>query len=163
MIIVSNTSPINNLAGINQLDLIRQLYSSVIIPNAVYQELTSSDFPVAGAIEVQTLDWISRRQVNNRSLVDRLKKELDLGEAEAIALALELNADRLLIDERRGRVVAARLNLEYTGVLGILVEAKSQGIISSVKPLLDALINRAGFWVSESIYNDILQLAGESD
>lgn len=163
MIVVSNTSPINNLAGINQLDLIRKLYGSVIIPNAVYQELTSSNFPVAGAMEVQTLDWISVRQVSNLTVVNSLKKELDLGEAEAIALALELNAARLLIDERRGRIVAARLNIEHTGVLGILVEAKSKGIISSVKPLLEALINRAGFWVSESIYHYVLELAGEGD
>ena len=66
-----------------------------------------------------------------------MNNELDIGEAEAIALAVEIQADQVLIDERRGRLVASRLNLRYTGILGILVEAKSQGLIAEVKPLLD--------------------------
>jgi len=66
-----------------------------------------------------------------------------------------------LIDERRDRLVAARLNLRYTGILGILVEAKSQGLIDRVKPLLDALINQAGFWVAEPLYNSVLRLVDE--
>jgi predicted nucleic acid-binding protein len=161
VIIVSDTSPINNLAAINQLDLLRQLYSTVVIPEAVYRELTEPDFPVAGATEVQTFDWIQTRQVTNRTLVEALHNELDTGEAEAIALALELEAQQVLIDERLGRIVAARLNLRYTGILGILVEAKSQGLIPVVKPLLDALINQAGFWIAEPLYNRVLQLADE--
>lgn len=161
MIIVSDTSPINNLAAINQLDLLRQLYDTVVIPQAVYRELTEPDFPVAGATEVQTFDWIQTRQVTNRILVEALQNELDTGEAEAIALSLELEADQVLIDERRGRIVAARLNLRYTGILGILVEAKAQGLIPAVKPLLDALINQAGFWIAEPLYNRVLQIAGE--
>lgn len=151
MIVVSDTSPINNLAAINQLDLLCQLYSTVIIPEAVYRELTDPDFPVAGATEVQTFDWIQTRRVNNRAVVDALQNELDIGEAEAIALALELSAEQVLIDERLGRIVAARLNLRYTGILGILIEAKSQGLIPVVKPQLDALSNQAGFWITESL------------
>jgi uncharacterized protein len=161
MIIVSDTSPINNLAAINQLDLLRQLYNTVIIPEAVYQELTETDIPVAGAAEVQTLEWIQTRQVTNRALVEVLKNDLDRGESEAIALAVELNADQVLIDERRGRMAADQLNLRYVGLLGILVEAKGQGLIIEVKPSLDALINQAGFWVAEPLYKRVLQLAGE--
>lgn len=161
MIIVCDTSPINNLAAINQLNLLHQLYGTVVIPKAVYQELIAPDFPVAGAIEVQTLSWIQTYQVNNNAVVEALQNELDLGEAQAIALALELQADQLLIDERLGRTVAARLNLRYTGILGILIEAKSQALISEVKPMLDALINQAGFWVGEPLYERVLRLAGE--
>lgn len=161
MIIVIDTSPINNLAAINQLDLLRQLYDTVVIPQAVYRELTEPDFPVAGATEVQSFDWIQTRQVTNRILVEALQNELDTGEDKAIALSLELEADQVLIDERRGRIVAARLNLQYTGILGILVEAKGQGLIPAVKPLLDALINQAGFWIAEPLYNRVLQFAGE--
>lgn len=58
MIVVSDTSPINNLAAINQLSLLQQLYGTVIIPEAVYRELTDPDFPVAGATEVQNFDWL---------------------------------------------------------------------------------------------------------
>jgi uncharacterized protein len=161
VIIVSDTSPINHLAAINQLHLLHQLYKTVIIPEAVYRELTDPNFPVAGATEVQTLDWIQTRAVSDRKLIEALSNELDVGEAEAIALAVEIQADQVLIDERRGRLVAARLNLRYTGILGILVEAKSQGLISEVKPLLDALVNEAGFWVTESLYNSVLRLVNE--
>ncbi len=162
MIIVSDTSPINNLAAINHLHLLQQLYGTVLIPEAVYRELTDPNFPVAGAIEVQTFIWIQTRPVQDRTLVEALSNELDIGEAEAIALALEMQADQVLIDERRGRMVAARLNLGYTGILGILVEAKSQRLISAVKPLLDALINQAGFWVAEPLYKRVLQLVDEN-
>lgn len=162
MIIVCDTSPINNLAAINHLHLLQQLYGTVLIPEAVYRELTDPNFPVAGAIEVQTFIWIQTRPVQDRTLVEALSNELDIGEAEAIALALETKAEQVLIDERRGRMVAARLNLGYTGILGILVEAKSQKLIFAVKPLLDALINQAGFWVAEPLYKRVLQLVDEN-
>lgn len=161
MIIVSDTSPINNLAAIGMLDLLKELYGTVIIPEAVYRELTDPDFPVAGSTEVQTLEWIQCRSVNNLTMIEALSNELDPGEAEAIALALETQADQVLIDERRGRLIAARLNLNYTGVLGVLVEAKARGLIPVVKPLLDALINQAGFWIAQSLYDRVLRFIEE--
>jgi predicted nucleic acid-binding protein len=161
VIIVSDTSPINNLAAIDQLHLLHELYGTVLIPEAVFQELTDLNFPVAGATEVQTYDWIQTRTVCDRTLVEALSNELDIGEAEAIALAVKTQADQVLIDERRGRLVASRLNLRCTGILGILVEAKSQGLITEVKPLLDALINKSGFWVAEPLYNRVLQIVNE--
>jgi uncharacterized protein len=163
VIIVSDTSPINNLAAINQLHLLHQLYRTVLIPEAVFRELTDPDVPVAGASEVQTFDWIQTRTVSDRTLVEALSNELDIGEAEAIALAVEVQADQVLIDERRGRLIASRLNLRYTGILGILVEAKSQGLVAEIKPLLDALINEAGFWVTEPLYTSVLKLVNEID
>ncbi|ALB42916.1 MULTISPECIES: DUF3368 domain-containing protein [unclassified Anabaena] len=162
MIVVSDTSPINNLAAINQLHLLQQLYGTVLIPEAVYQELTDPDFPVAGAKEVQTFTWIQIRAIEDRTMLKALSSELDPGEAEAIVLALEMKAEQVLIDERRGRMIAARLNLHYTGILGVLVEAKSQGFISTVKPLLDDLINKAGFWVTEPLYKSVLRLVNET-
>ena len=161
MIVVSDTSAINNLAAINQLYLLQRLYGTVMIPEAVYVELNEPGFPVAGATEVKTFDWIQTRVVRDRNLVKALSNELDIGEAEAIALAVETQADRVLIDERQGRLVAAKLNLRYTGILGVLVEAKSQGLIAEVKPLLDALINQAGFWVAEPLYNRVLGFVDE--
>jgi uncharacterized protein len=161
VIIVSDTSPINNLAAIDQLHLLQQIYGTVIIPEAVYRELTDPIFPVAGATEVQTLGWIQTRQITDRTMLELLSTELDPGEAEAIVLALEIGADQVLIDEHRGRLIAARLNLNYTGILGILIEAKRRGLILAVKPLLDALIDRAGFWVADALYHRVLELAGE--
>jgi uncharacterized protein len=161
VIIVSDTSPINNLAAIGQLCLLKQLYGQVIIPEAVYQELTNPDFPVAGALEVQTLDWIQTQPIKNQGMFASLQDQLDPGEAAAIVLALELKATQLLIEQRRGRAIADRLEISYVGILGILVEAKSKGLIVAVKPLLDALIEQAGFWVAPPLYQRILQISGE--
>lgn len=112
---------------------------------------------------VVALSWIEIVQVKNFVLVETLQKksELDEGEAEAIALALELPAKRLLIDERLGRREAIRLGIPITGVLGILIAAKMEGLLPTVKPVMDDLIVRAGFWVSEQLYAEILQAAGE--
>lgn len=101
MIVVCNTSPITNLAAIGQLSLLQQLYNTILIPEAVCGELVDVSSPVPGTQEVQT------RSVVDRELATSLGQELDPGEAEAIALALELHADLLLLDERRGYQVAS--------------------------------------------------------
>jgi len=159
VIVVSNTSPITNLAAIGQLDLLRQLYQQIVIPEAVYRELTASSSQHPGAI-VQTLNWIATQAVTNQALVTALRLELDEGEAEAIALAQELSADLVLIDERDGRAIAARFGLRVIGLLGVLVEAKHQTLIPAVRPLLDALI-RSGFHISQNLYSRVLQAVGE--
>lgn len=161
MIVVSNTSPITNLAAVNQLNLLQQLYNSIIIPEAVYQELTNVGTIVPGSTEVQTLGWIQMQLVTDRSTVTSLQLELDDGEAEAIALATELKADLLLLDERRGYQIASRYGLKVKGVLGVLIAAKSRGLIPAVKPVLDDLIGIAGFWVTQPLYNRVLQIASE--
>ena len=164
MIIISDTSIITNLAAIQHLHLLPQLYNQVIIPEAVYRELIDIDPPVPGSVEVQAATWIEIRQVVNSNALERLQQEvrLDLGESEAIALALELSADLLLIDERRGRAEANRLGLRITGILGILVEAKHQNLILAVKPLMDALIATSEFRISSALYNQILNMVDEA-
>ena len=164
MIVVSDTSAITNLASIQQLQLLSQLYNQIIVPEAVYRELVEIEPPVPGTIEVQTASWLIVKQVINREVVNRLQNEvrLDPGEAEAIALSLELKAALLLIDERRGRAEADRLGIKITGLLGILIEAKQKDLIVAVKPLMDSLIATAEFRVSPALYNQILDLVGES-
>lgn len=164
MIVVSDTSAITNLATIQQLQLLSQLYNQIIVPEAVYRELVEIEPPVPGTIEVQTASWLIVKQVINREVVNRLQNEvrLDPGEAEAIALSLELKAALLLIDERRGRAEADRLGIKITGLLGILIEAKQKDLIVAVKPLMDSLIATAEFRVSPALYNQILDLVGES-
>ena len=153
MTIVSNTSPITNLATVGQLNLLQHLYSEIIIPQAVYIELTGLDYQVPGTREVQTFSWIQTQQVRDVDRVEDLCAELDPGEAEAIVLAIELNAERLLIDDQQGRNAATRLGLEITGILGILLIAKRRHLISTVKPTLDALIEQANFRVSSRLYS----------
>ncbi len=160
MIVVSNTSPILNLAVVGQLDLLRQLYGTVKIPQAVYDELTNPPNQ-PGSAEVQSSLWIQTESVSNRALVTSLLVDLDPGESEAIALTIELGADLLLIDERLGRQVAGRFGLKFIGILGILLEAKHQGYLPLVKPVLDDLIHTAGFWVSQALYQHVLRTAGE--
>lgn len=164
MIVISDTSPITNLAAIQQLHLLAQLYNRVIIPEAVYRELTEIDPPVPGTLEVQAAAWIEVRQVENRNAVERLEREvrLDPGESEAIALAKDLGADLLLIDERRGRAEANRLGLRIAGLLGILVEAKRKNLIVAVQPLMDTLIATSEFRVSSALYNQILEMVDEA-
>lgn len=164
MIVISDTSALTNLAAIQHLHLLPQLYNQVTIPEAVYQELAGIAPPVPGTLEVQSASWLEVRQVVNRSAVERLQYEvrLDLGESEAIALALELNADLLLIDERRGRSEADRMGLRITGLLGILAEAKHQNLLVAVKPLMDALISTSEFRVSSALYNQILEMVDEA-
>lgn len=161
MIVASNTSPIINLASINHLDLLTKLYNAIIIPEAVYHEIVVIGAGQPGSNEVKKLDWINTQVVKNNNLVEALKIELDDGEAEAISLAIEQNADLLLIDERLGRNVASRFNIKYIGVLGIIVEAKSKGLIEQVKPLLDDLRTNAGFWISDNLYSKVLDIANE--
>jgi predicted nucleic acid-binding protein len=161
VIVVSNTSPITNLAAVGQLDLLRQLYEKVLIPQAVYEELTGSFSRQSGVLELQTLKWIETRPVADRVRVTALQMELDEGEAEAIALAKELAADLLLLDERRGRAVASRLGLRFIGLLGVLIEAKQRGSLAVIKPVLDDLMAKAGFWVSQQLYTRVLQAARE--
>jgi predicted nucleic acid-binding protein len=97
----------------------------------------------------------------NKAEAASLTLELDIGEAEAITLALELKADLLLIDERKGKLVADRLSVRNIGVLGVMIEAKHKRLIKTVKPLLDDLIVKAGFWFDKNTYDLALQKAGE--
>ena len=161
MIVVSNTSPITSLAAINQLHLLQQLYGSIIIPEAVYRKLTDLDSLVPGTSEVQTYDWIEMGQVENYSPVTSLLGYIHKGEAEAIALAIELSAELLLIDDMEARIQADRLGLKFTGLLGVLREAKNQGLIPAVKPVLNELIVIAEFRVGRALYDRVLQDVGE--
>ncbi|MFQ5708190.1 MAG: DUF3368 domain-containing protein [bacterium] len=163
MIVISNTSPVINLAAIEKLDLLNQLYGKIIIPQGVYHEVKGTGADQAGATEIDDLEWIEVTSVPNQDLVQAVRMELDQGESEAIALAIQMKANLLLIDERRGRAVAKRFGLRYIGVLGIIVGAKHKGLIQAVTPLLDDLIARAGFWVSKNLYNRVVQVSGEKD
>ena len=164
MIVVSDTSPITNLAAISQLNLLQQLYSHLIIPKAVYNEMVKVDQLVPGAVEVQTLPWIQTQAVADYQQIVAIQssqENIDVGEAEAIVLALELKADLLLMDERRGRAVATSCGLNVTGLLGVLLQAKRNSLIPAVKPVMDQLIEQVDFRVSSQLYAAILQSADE--
>lgn len=162
MIVVSDTSPITNLAAIGRLDLLRPLFHSVLIPGAVAAELAACPADAPGFVDLSANDWLVVRPVVEPSVAAALSLDLDVGEAEAIALALEARADIVLMDERRGRRLARRLGLRPLGLLGILVKAKRDGAIEQVKPLLDSLISEAGFWIAPGLYSRVLREVSES-
>ena len=162
MRIVSNASPLINLARIGRLDLLCQLYGELTIPEAVWHEVVVEGAGQPGADEVKAAGWIRTQAIANRPLVRALQQELDAGESEAIALVLEIGAELLLMDEHLGRETARHLGLRYIGLIGILIEARRKGLISAVKPHLDALRDMAGFRVSGALYRQVLQDEGEA-
>lgn len=159
--IVSNTSPISNLAAVGQLNLLQQLYRTILIPVAVYQELMDERAGETVIAAVRAATWIEVQSVKNQELVNQLRNRVNIGEAEAIALAIEVNATRLLIDERLGRQAASDLGLRIIGVLGILLLAKRQELITSVKPIINDLVIQASFRISGQLLADILKTANE--
>ncbi len=161
MIVVSDTSPILSMALIGRLDLLHDLYRSIMIPEAVRAELVTTD--QVGAQDVAAAEWISTHPIERDATFKLLLREIDWGEAEAIVLALQTKADVLLIDERKARRVAAYLDLPVVGLLDVLPAAKQQHLISSVKPILDELMTRARFRVSHKLYQRTLQSTGELD
>jgi len=157
MSVVSNASSLISLARIGKLNLLRQIYDELFIPEAVWHEVVIEGVGQPGADEVKAASWIKAQSVTNTPLVHALRQELDAGEAEAIVLTLETQAELLLMDERVGREVARHLGLRYTGLIGVLVEAKHKGVLSAVKPQLDELRNIAGFRISDALYVRVLQ------
>lgn len=133
MIVVSDASPLIALAAVGELQLLRVLYGEVLVPDGVFAEATGEGRP--GADAVRRAEWIRRVRVLDQARVASLPPEIDRGEAEAIVLALEVQADALLIDERRARRVAARFGIPLTGVLAVLLAAKARGLIPAVRPL----------------------------
>jgi predicted nucleic acid-binding protein len=158
MIIVSDTSVITNLYQIGQLDILEELFSEIVIPQGVYEELEKLP---EQKIQIDAINWITIREIKDEARYLQLRKTLDRGESESIVLAIELQADALLIDEKKGRKIARELGVEVTGLLGVLLEAKLEGIIEAIKPLMDDLIYQAEFRISPRLYKDILDKAME--
>jgi predicted nucleic acid-binding protein len=122
LIVVSDTSPVLNLARIGRLELLPLLYNQVLIPPAVYEDLTRSKRDLPPAIDLASAVWLIVAAAKDQNQVQELRQELDLGEAEAIVLAIKRGADVLLMDERRGRRTAAAAGLTVTGLLGVVAK-----------------------------------------
>jgi uncharacterized protein len=161
---VSNTSPILNLAIIGQLDLLRQQFKEVLIPPGVLQELQiDSELPGVESMRVALRDnWLRVVELNDTALARALKRDLDTGEAEAIALALQLGAITLLMDEHEGRAAAKAMGLTPIGILGVLLRAKRTGDLDSVGGAMRALQQQAGFFLTANLFASVLREAGES-
>lgn len=153
MIVVSDTSCITNLIAIGQDQLLEDLFGDIVKPPAVDHELQASHPSLPDNFRVL--------MPSPGILLQQLLAELDEGEAEAICLAKELNADRLLIDETAGRAAARRVGVPVMGLLGVLLLAKHKGRIERVAPLLQRLQDEAAFWLDRALVGELLRQAGE--
>lgn len=161
MIVVSNTTPLIGLAIIQRFDLLQQLFGEVYIPQAVYAESVTAGREEGGAKrEVSGATWIKVVNVQDRLAVDVLLDELDLGEAEAIVLARELNADWVLMDERKARRKLMQLGINKIGTLGILLKAKQEGLLETIRPDIEKL-QQQSFRMSQSVVDAVLEQANE--
>lgn len=159
-ITVVNTGPLIAFANIACSGLLEQLFHTIYIAEAVYREATRLEqLPAARLVHEST--WIESVQVNDRLAVDLLRNELDEGESETIVLASELHATRVLIDERLARRKTAQLGLKVTGTLGVLLLAKSSGLIPSVRTYLEKL-KATPFRMTPQLCDEILRRAQES-
>jgi predicted nucleic acid-binding protein len=158
-LVVVNATPVIALALLDQLSLLQPLYGSVMIPPAVQHEVMAGGANRIGVAELQHAPWIKLTPLQDPRRADLLS-DLDRGEAEVIALAQEISADLVIIDERLARRHAKRLGLPLTGTLGVLLKAKQQHLIPSVSPLIETL-QKNGIRLSESVVAEALRLAGE--
>lgn len=145
---VTNSTCLIGLERIGRLDLLPQVFSTVFAP------------PVVAAEVQNPLSWLRVRPVQNTAVVATLKTQMDAGEAEAIALAMELGDVLLVLDDKKARRVAQQLDLKVIGTVGMLLRGKRQGVIVEIKPLISALL-QADFRISEGIVKEALRLAGE--
>jgi predicted nucleic acid-binding protein len=157
--VVSNTTPIISLLKLNQLDLLKQLYKQIYIPLAVYNEIEAGK--AKGFYkDLSKLEWIKIIEIQDKQAV-KFFLDLDSGEAEAIVLSTEINADLIILDEKLGRFHAKHADLKVTGTIGILFKAKTDGLIKELKPLLNELTEK-GVWISEKLKKEILEIVGEN-
>ena len=158
MAAVSDSSPIIALARCGRLDLLEQLYGRIWIPEAVRDEIAVGG---AGSDAAQDVSWIQARPVVDRARVGLLYRELDAGESEAIALALETpDIEAVILDDAQARRRALGLGLSVTGTAGLFVAAKARGLVGSVRQALDDL-RAVGFYLDDVVYARALQRAGE--
>ena len=163
MPVVSNTSPILNLAIIGRLNLLYEQFEDVAISEGVREELRSDEgLPGCEAIRKALQEgWIHTEVVHDEALIKVLCQNIDCGEAESIALALQIDASILLLDERDGRAIAKSMSLQVIGILGVLMHAKFNRKIESLEVEMLALKKKAGFYISQELFETLLKEAGE--
>ncbi|MGB3311598.1 MAG: DUF3368 domain-containing protein [Nodosilinea sp.] len=159
--IVADSSPLIALAIIQQLDLLPQIYPQVLIPPAVWEEVTIKGIGLPGAQAVSQVTWLTL-QAPEPGILEPLLILVDRGEAEAIALAQAIPNSTVLLDDAQARRVAERLTLRRIGTLGILRRAKKAGLIAALQPYIQTL-QANGIYIRRSLIKAILRDVGELD
>lgn len=155
---VCNATPLVVFARVERFDRLQAVFGRLLVPEAVFREVIVHGAGRPGAIELASASWIEFRRLRNALPSDL--RAIGVGEAEVIALAIELGIDTVVLDDRQGRAVAARRGLVAIGSAGVLVRAKRRGIVELVEPLLGAL-HAAGLYLSSEARANALRAAGE--
>ena len=156
MLVIADSSPLIYLSRVGALHILPALFDEVVVPRAVWDETVERRPSAPGVDALQQAPWL--RVVDDPPL--QLDLGLDPGEISAILLAESLRADLLLMDERVGRKVAHARGLAVRGTLGVLVQARQQGSISALKPVLNALVAE-GFRIAPALIREALAHVGE--
>lgn len=159
--VIVNTSPLFYLYQVGQLQLLQQSYGKITVPTAVTQELKVGKKQGVDVPEINSIAWIEIRPITSVVLVLSVI-DLGQGEAEVLALGLEIPDSLLIFDDRLVRRIADLYKLKYTGTLGILVKEKQVGYLPAVTPII-AMLQSRGMWLNDKIVNDILRLCGEGN
>lgn len=155
-VIISNASPLIGLAGIEQLHILKKLWSEIVIPEAVYREVVidGKGKPGASTIEEACKEWIKVVPVKNRAEVEVLQTVLDEGEAEAITLGQEIKAELLMLDNKEPRNFARTVTLKVIGTIGVIRLAWTKGLIKEPIHEINKLCFN-GFWIDEKLIEQI--------
>jgi predicted nucleic acid-binding protein len=157
--VICNTSPLLYLHQVSQLDLLGKLYGAVIVPRAVEKELLAGQDRGLDVPEISAIDWIHIRAPMGGNILPAIV-DLGRGEAEVIALGLELEGSLLVLDDQLARKIAKINQLYYTGTVGLLIRAKQRGFLHSVRPVLEQL-QKTTMWISEELVQLVLEEANE--
>ena len=156
---ICDSSTLIHLAKIGRLHLLREFHKKIFIAPAVWKEVVQEGRDWPGSSEVEQgrqVGWIEVIDPTNQTLVHFLRKDLHEGESETIALAVEEKPEIVFLDESEARRIAKVYGFSITGVIGILIRAKREGQILSLREELDKLRNEAGFWIGDDIYRKAL-------
>jgi len=161
MKIVSDSSPLMALSVIEKLYLLKNKFGEIIIPDAVWTEITVEGRHKKGTDDILRADWIKVESLQNTMLAKSLEKDIDYGESEAIALGMEISADIILLDDKLARTLAVNLGLNILGTLGILIWARKMGLIENLRTELHNLLIHANFRMSQNLISKALREVGE--
>ncbi|MCK4761207.1 MAG: DUF3368 domain-containing protein [Candidatus Aminicenantes bacterium] len=153
--VVADTTPLILLSKISKFDILKSVYGEIIISRGVFEEYERGK-QKKYYIDISHFDWIKIVDITNRKPLEFIV-DLDKGEAESIVLAEEIKAERLIIDEIRGRNFAKSKGLGITGTIGVLLKAKERGFLQEVLPLVFELKEK-GMWIDDALIEYVREI-----
>lgn len=158
--VIVNSTPLIILCSIGKLNILKQLYTEINIPQAVFREVTEKPDSACQILK-ESLDWIHIEKIQSEVDKKMYKAKLHDGEVEVMILAQqEIKADLVIIDDNAAKKTAKYLGLPVTGTMGVLLKAKREGYITEIASIIEEM-RRKGFYISDNLVNMVLEQAGE--